>query len=339
MDLIERYLHAVEFWLPRGQKHDILAELAEDIHAQVEERQATLGRLLTRDEVAQLLQARGRPVLVANSFQPQRSLIGPVLFPIYRFVVKVVGLFYLIPFFPATVLIYHAQHAGASWFQSLGVAGNDTWSAGLFALGVVTAVFAGLQFSGFAERELVRWNPRKLPLAKGRNRISRVWSVTNIVANLVFLLWWIPCFSSPEILRGPAVSLTLAPAWMHFFWAFLATGVWNIGLGIANLLHPQWSRLRASCYLASNLASGLLFCWMTRTHLVASLWLASLGPVKSALLTRALQSMLAGCFPIVLLVTAVVLMVDLLRVLRAGEPRPSDTGSVSKETYTGPVSI
>jgi hypothetical protein len=335
MDLIERYLHAVEFWLPTGQKQDILAELAEDIHAQVEERQAVLGRSLTRDEIADLLEGRGRPLMVANRFQPQRSLIGPVLFPIYLFVVKAVGLFYLIPGFLVTAVIYRTQHAGASWFRTLGVAGSDIWSAGLFALGIITAVFAGLQLSGFAERELVKWNPRKLPPVKGRNRISRVWSVTNIVANLIFLLWWIPCFSSPEILRGPAVSVTLEPAWMHFFWAFLVTGVWNIGLGIANLLHPQWSRLRAGCYLAGNLASGLLFCWMTRTHLIASLSMASLGPVKSAVLTRALQATLAMCFPIVLIVTVIVLIVDLMRVLRAGASGSSRPGAAVK----GPVSV
>jgi hypothetical protein len=335
MDLIERYLHAVEFWLPKGQKHDILAELAEDIHAQVEERQAALGRSLTRKEIADFLQSRERPLMVANRFQPQRSLIGPVLFPIYLFVVKMVGLFYLIPGFLVTVVIYRTQHADASWAGTLCVAGSDIWSAGLFALGIITAVFAGLQLSGFADRELIKWSPRKLPPVKGRNRISRVWSVTNIVANLIFLLWWIPCFSSPEILSGPSVFLMLEPAWMHFFWAFLATGVWNIGLGIANLLHPQWSRLRATCYLASNLASGLFFCWMTRTHLVASLYLVSLGPVKSALLTRTLQSTLALCFPIVLIVTVVVFIVDLLRVLRAAEPRESSPGA----KFQGPVSI
>jgi hypothetical protein len=159
MELIERYLHAVEFWLPKGQRQDILAELAEDIHAQVEERQEALGRGLNGDEVAALLQARGRPVMVANRFQPQRSLIGPVLFPIYLFVVKTVGLFYLIPGFLVTALIYHAQHTGASWLRSLGVAGGDIWSAGLFALGILTAVFSGLQLSGFAERELINWNP------------------------------------------------------------------------------------------------------------------------------------------------------------------------------------
>ena len=38
MEIIQRYLHAIEFWLPKGQRHDILAEISEDIHSQIEER-------------------------------------------------------------------------------------------------------------------------------------------------------------------------------------------------------------------------------------------------------------------------------------------------------------
>jgi hypothetical protein len=31
MELLERYLQAVKFWLPKKQKQDIIAELSEDI--------------------------------------------------------------------------------------------------------------------------------------------------------------------------------------------------------------------------------------------------------------------------------------------------------------------
>jgi hypothetical protein len=91
MELVDRYLQAVRFWLPKNQKQDIRAELSEDIRSQVEDREAELGRKLNETEVAELLKQRGRPVLVANRFLPQESLIGPVLFPIYVFVLKVVA--------------------------------------------------------------------------------------------------------------------------------------------------------------------------------------------------------------------------------------------------------
>jgi len=71
MELIERYLQAVKFWLPKNQKQDIIAELSEDIHSQIEERESALGRELTDDDVEQILKQRGRPLLVAEKYLPQ----------------------------------------------------------------------------------------------------------------------------------------------------------------------------------------------------------------------------------------------------------------------------
>ena len=41
-DLIDRYLHAVKFWLPKAQQADIVAEIGEDLQSLVEEREAAL---------------------------------------------------------------------------------------------------------------------------------------------------------------------------------------------------------------------------------------------------------------------------------------------------------
>src|ERR1700724_3595969 len=97
MELLDRYLQAVKFWLPKKQQQDIIAELSEDLRSQIEDREAELGRNLNESEIAALLKQRGRPVLVANRFLPQESLIGPVLFPIYLFVLKIVAAFYMVP--------------------------------------------------------------------------------------------------------------------------------------------------------------------------------------------------------------------------------------------------
>ena len=45
MELLDRYLQAVRFWLPRKQQDDIIAELGDDLRSQIEEREASLGRL------------------------------------------------------------------------------------------------------------------------------------------------------------------------------------------------------------------------------------------------------------------------------------------------------
>jgi hypothetical protein len=70
MELVDRYIQAVRFWLPAGLRENIAAELSEDIHSQIEEKEAGLGRKLSEAELADVLRQHGRPVIVANRFRP-----------------------------------------------------------------------------------------------------------------------------------------------------------------------------------------------------------------------------------------------------------------------------
>src|ERR1700760_4714877 len=100
MELLDRYLQAVEFWLPRKQQKDIIEELRDDLNSRIEEKESALGRPLNEGELILLLQQTGHPIRVAGRYLPQQqSLIGPMLFPIYKFVLKIVSLFYLLPSF------------------------------------------------------------------------------------------------------------------------------------------------------------------------------------------------------------------------------------------------
>lgn len=327
MNLIERYLHAVEFWLPRRQRADILAELREDLQSQLDDREAVLGRPLTDDEVSSLLKQRGRPMLVAQRFQPQRSLIGPNLFPIYLAIVKIVGFFYFVPGFLAAVLTARGQHPGDHWAQTLSLAWNHIALTALTALGVITAIFAALEYTGAADRALSQWEPAKLPAPKDRNRIPRGTSAADLIANLIFLPWWMADFSSPHVLNGPRLQITLFAGWRYFFWGFAAIAIWHILLAAANLLHPVWSRLRATLYLLVHLAAGVLFCLEMRAPLITSLQAAGLGPAKSALLMQWFNLIWSQCLPVAAVITAVIFAVDLWRLIRLARNPPPHTQS------------
>jgi 3-deoxy-D-manno-octulosonate 8-phosphate phosphatase KdsC-like HAD superfamily phosphatase len=67
MALVDRYLQAVKFWLPRKQKDDIIAELSEDLRSQIEDQEAELGRKLTDTEVEPILKRCGSPMAVADA--------------------------------------------------------------------------------------------------------------------------------------------------------------------------------------------------------------------------------------------------------------------------------
>src|SRR5579864_2924956 len=139
MDLLDRYLQAVRFWLPRAQQDDIVAELSEDLRSQIEEQEAKLGHKLNRYEMASLLKQRGRPSVVASRYLPQGYLIGPTLFPIYRRVLIIVALCYLGAWLLGwiSVAIFHPfyhSHLGAL----IGGMWGTFWLTSFIAVGAVT---------------------------------------------------------------------------------------------------------------------------------------------------------------------------------------------------------
>ena len=168
MELLDRYLHAVKFWLPRQQQDDIIAEISEDLRSQIEEREEQLGRKLDDNEVAALLRKRGRPLLVANGYSPQHSLIGPVLFPIYTLVLKIAALCFVIP--RILVLIgffifdpkYHTEGLGALIVRTW----SELWFGAFVTFGIVTLVFAVLERTQANSGWLEKWDPLKLPKVK-----------------------------------------------------------------------------------------------------------------------------------------------------------------------------
>jgi hypothetical protein len=78
----------VRFWLPKAQQQDIVNELSEDLHAQIEEQESALKRPLNESELEAILKRCGSPIIVASRYRRQKYLIGPALFPIWQFVLN-----------------------------------------------------------------------------------------------------------------------------------------------------------------------------------------------------------------------------------------------------------
>ena len=165
MELVDRYLQAVKFWLPRNQKDDIIAELSEDLRCQIEEKEAELGRKLTDAEVEPILKRCGSPVAVAGRYLPQISLIGPTLFPIYRVVMRSLFLYFLLPWLLLWMGIalfspdFRADHPGVALFASL----EPWWLACTYSLVFCTLTFVLLERSQARLHLTETWNPRSLP--------------------------------------------------------------------------------------------------------------------------------------------------------------------------------
>jgi hypothetical protein len=316
MSMLERYLHAIEFWLPNDQRRDIIAEISEDMNSQIEDQQNALGRKLNESELETLLKRRGRPVLVANSYRPQHSLIGPVWFQAYVLVLKIVGLCYVLPWVLVSVIVQRVQHPGLNWGASFAAAAATFWTVAFVAAGVVTLIFTILQWSEKRTHFLENWCPRQLPPVRDPYRIPLSTSVTELAINIAFLFWWMAYASSPFLFDGPAFKLSLAPVRIYFFWGYLAIALFNIALAAANLRSRYWTGLRATSRLTIDLAGGVLFCWLMKANLVATLYIANLGPARTLALKNAIHIWMDRCFPIAVIISAIVVVVDLMRIVR-----------------------
>ena len=154
MELIDRYLAAVGILLPRDQREDITAELRDVLLTHREEKEAELGRPLTRAEGEALLKDFGNPISVAGRYGGQRYLIGPELYPIYAFVLKIVLAVIVGSALVAGVITTAVTPAavGSAIRQAIGV----VWTGGFASVGGVTLVFAMFERAPASEQDMHR---------------------------------------------------------------------------------------------------------------------------------------------------------------------------------------
>jgi hypothetical protein len=329
MEMIERYLEAVKFWLPKQQKDDIIDELSADLDAQIEEREASLGRKLTEAEVEPILKERRRPVVVANRFLPQEQLIGPLLFPVYRFVLKIICLCYLLPW----VLVwlgmmtfdrtYRAQQTHISWLAAVASAWGTWWTIAFVAIGLATAVFAVLERLQTRSHFLNEWNPRTLPPVRIPNQIPRATSIFELAFALLFFVWWALNASARIINFRSAVRIELSPEWVLYFSACLVLAAANAALAASNLLHPYWTVRRAALRLLSDCAGAVTFCWLLRAHVVTSFSVSSLSAEKSLQVTHAIDYWMGQAFPWTIVAAVILAVADIYRIIRVKPPGSS----------------
>lgn len=325
MELIDRYLQAVRFWLPRRQQDDIVAELAEDLRAQAEEREAELGRKLTESDVETLLRQRGSPILVANGYLPQHSLIGPVLFPVYVFVLKIVslcvvgslGVMWLI------ALLTHAFSA-VSGHPAASIPGatlGSLWTSWFASAGAVTLVFAILERAVIERahgdaRLIDQWNPRSLPPLRHRHAIPRSSSAIEIAVSLCVLVWWSFDMASPFTLRFGDLRVVFSPQWIWFFWAILALTLGSAALALANLLRPWWTVARTACRIALDLAGSVFFCWLLRANIVTAIDWPGAAPQRTTAVVLGINLWLGRSFPYAIALAIVIVAANLYRMFR-----------------------
>jgi hypothetical protein len=320
MDLLDRYLQAVKFWLPKSQQDDITAELREDLQSRIEEREAELGHPLDEAAIAEVLRSCGRPILVASRYQSRQQLIGPLLFPAYLLVLKIALAWYLVPWsliWISLMIFNPAYRASHPVLPTLARAWGHFWIAGLSTFAVVTIIFAIIERVQAKTGSLERWDPRKLPPRRDSRIIKRSSSITEIIANLVLALWWAGGWASDVFLLAGNVQIVVAPLWTRIVTLLVLTCVANIALAVYNLFHPAWTRTRAWLRLSLDTAGGAIFCWFLRAHLLLNIVSPGLSSEKAATAVHAINTALATFFPYTVAATVLIVAIaDLPGIVR-----------------------
>jgi hypothetical protein len=315
----------VEVWLPKEQRGDVIDELSDDLRSEIDDKRAAAGRAPSEDEIAAILKERGHPMLVAGRYLPQQYLIGPTLLPLYRFVLRALLLWILVPAFVLVIapiaVIGGEGPIGVLIATVLGLA-----QAALFTFGVVTLAFGAIERHGLARGLYARWDPRRLPaLPAGRTPRTQPIGATifALACRVVFTVWWLAIVWTGNIYADSAISVTLAPIWHALFWPILLLSLVGVATDAAALYAPSSPRTRAIVRIATDCASIVVVLFLLR----AGAWVGIGGSDAIAASTQALDAWL-NLIAFICIAGAGVLaagdaIVALLRLRRTRAPQPT----------------
>ena len=323
MDLIDRYLGAIRFWLPEGQREDILAELADDLRSQVADREASLNRALTEDELAAFLKERGDPMAVASQFQPEPHLISPKLMPGYWFVLKLVVLWILVPVFTVIVAAVAISRGDSATLAMLKT-GWQLLCASVFTTGVITIVFAIISRTPSLTKD---WDPRQLPIVTppkpATTTIPRSTAIAEIVmAILMTTAWltipvaWLSGFTIDQIHIGPT------DAWSVIYWLMLPSLLSGIPLGWTSLVSPTRTGLRAAIRLAVNAYSLILIAVFLAARPLVEVTSSTLSAGSLERASKSINFAVTLGFAVLACVVALDCATEVWRFVRNRRPRP-----------------
>ncbi|HYE86786.1 MAG TPA: hypothetical protein VEA16_10555 [Vicinamibacterales bacterium] len=264
MDLIDRYIAAVRRHLPQDKQDDIALELRDSLRSEAEERERSAGRALTEDDLAELVKKHGHPWLLASRYLPQQYLIGPALYPYYRQAMVMVVLWVVVPLtvIGGALALINSDHP-AMWLSRMIAA---AWNGAIYAVGIVTIVFAILEHEHVRITALDSWNPARLPSPGTGRAIPRSESLTGLVLMLIMLVWWTELVRVPVIgdtLNGVPVRFEAAPIWAEIYWPVVIALAGGIAILLIDVVRP----LRTLAVSLADIAINLYSLWVVATVL------------------------------------------------------------------------
>ncbi len=257
MELLDRYLQAVKKHLPWERQDDIIAELRANLEAQLEDKEAELGRPLTQQEAEQWIKQLGSPIQVAARYQRQQYLIGPGLFPTYWYVLKLAFFWITTVYVIAKVITVAAQGSSVEAYAGIALGLPWIW---LVNAAIITLVFAVIELSGTQFGAKIAqlpplnpgWSPLDLPPVGAGDGENKPWSFAKALAEVIFgclfFAWLLLVPHYPFLMFGPgawylaSLPYTLAHAWWPFYWCIVGINGFELMWKIADLTGGAWHK-------------------------------------------------------------------------------------------------
>jgi hypothetical protein len=269
MELIDRYLQAVKWMLPRKQQDDVVRELNDEIMSRVEEKEDALDRSLTEDEQTALLTQLGHPMVVASRYRTQRYLINPTSFAIYWMVLRLI---LAVVFIGMAISAVAVAATGQGLGQALGIILRYPLAAfSVFAW--VTTIFVVLDIIQVKFDFFSKWDPRTLPkLTKTKPRHSMIESVVSLMLSTIIGVWWLVGLKHQFWIFGPGYEfIHFGPVWQTIYPLFVVLVVFSVVRSGVDVARPGWERGRTwfrLVYRALNLL--VLYFLFNATELFVS---------------------------------------------------------------------
>jgi hypothetical protein len=333
MDLLDRYLEAVKKHLPWQRQDDIIAELQANLEAQLEDKEAALGRPLTPGEMEDWLKKLGSPLQMAAHYNPQQYLIGPTVFPIYRMVLKISLSWSLI-----VCLIVSCVDTLTSGPSLIGVVEITLRLPGILMTTAawVTLIFAILEVA--VKHNYIKlppevvpaatWSPGSLPTlgmnaARDKNARTFPKAVAEVIFGFLFLVWLLLIPEYPWVWMGPGAAFfdtwggsiapfQLAPVWVQFYWWMVALNVLQLCWRCVELLRGTWQMARPATSIAMK-AAGLipLFLLLTaHNHVYVLLTHPALDQARYGATVETINKSILWGFFVILVIAGVQLAWD-----------------------------
>lgn len=284
MELVDRYIQAVKWSLPKNTQDEIVRELKANLLDEIEAN--TQGNSADEKTVTRVLERYGHPQKVAQSFAPQYPLVASEDMPLYK---KVITHAMVLLFLFAVVMgsNHLIEEQSVNAFAYLYIVIRNFLDIAALILIAVTLAFYFLGKTGKLQKwRYFNWSLKNLPPLNA-TYIAKSDSVSEITsAAFGLLILWTSLWMSEE--AASKLILELAPEMEHWRWIITIVIVMSLITATYRLFKRFWTKVSLGFYIAEYLVYIFGFLYLSTlptlvivTHPKA----ADLEPVIRAIFT------------------------------------------------------